>query len=73
MILAIRHFPDRKRPCLVLEDGNKGIVLGYLLDERKEKILNKAFSCKLFQIPTVHVPLSIDGLIKEFGKGGEGE
>ena len=25
--LVIRHFPDRKKPCLVIEQGNQGIVL----------------------------------------------
>ena len=43
MILAIRHFPDRKRPCIVLEEGNKAVVLGYLTDKEREKWLRKAF------------------------------
>lgn len=44
MILAIRHFPDRKRPCIVLEDehGCQALVLGYLTDEKREKWLRKA-------------------------------
>lgn len=42
MILAIRHFPDRKRPCIVLEEGNQGLVLGYLTDRKREKWLRMA-------------------------------
>ena len=44
MIIAIRHFPDRKRPCIVLEDeqGCQALVLGYLTDTRREKWLRKA-------------------------------
>ena len=42
MILAIRHFPDRKRPCIVLEEGNKAVVLGYLTNRKREKWLRMA-------------------------------
>ena len=44
MILAIRHFPDRKKPCIVLEeaDGCQAVVLGYLTDAKREKWLRKA-------------------------------
>lgn len=42
MILAIRHFPDRERPCIVLEDNNQGLVLGYLTDKKREKCLRMA-------------------------------
>ena len=42
MILAIRHFSDRKRPCIVLEEGNQGLVLGYLTDRKREKWLRMA-------------------------------
>lgn len=42
MRIAIRHFPDRKRPCIVLEEGNQGVVLGYLTDLKREKWLRKA-------------------------------
>ena len=42
MILAIRHFPDRKRPCIVLEEGNQALVLGYLTDRKREKWLRMA-------------------------------
>ena len=44
MILAIRHYPDRKRPCIVLEDeqGRQSLVLGYLINMEHEKLLRKA-------------------------------
>ena len=42
MILAIRHFPDRKKPCIVLEERNQGLVLGYLTDKKREKWLRMA-------------------------------
>lgn len=42
MLLAIRHFPDKKKPCIVLEEGNQALVLGYLTDAKREKWLRKA-------------------------------
>lgn len=42
MILAIRHFPDKKRPCIVLEENNQALVLGYLTDKKREKWLRMA-------------------------------
>lgn len=42
MLIAIRHFPDKKRPCIVLEEDNKALVLGYLTDAKREKWLRKA-------------------------------
>lgn len=42
MRLAIRHFPDKKKPCIVLEEGNKALVLGYLTDRKREKWLRMA-------------------------------
>jgi len=42
MLLAIRHFPDKKRPCIVLEENNQALVLGYLTDTKREKRLRMA-------------------------------
>lgn len=42
MILTIRHFPDKKRPCIVLEENNQALVLGYLTDQKREKWLRMA-------------------------------
>ena len=42
MLLAIRHFPDKKRPCIVLEENNQALVLGYLTDTKREKWLRMA-------------------------------
>lgn len=44
MILAIRHFPDKKRPCLVLEENNQAVVLGYLTNKKRERWLRRAFN-----------------------------
>lgn len=43
MILTIRHYSDRKRPCLVLEDNNQAVVLGYLTSKEREEWLRSAF------------------------------
>lgn len=42
MKLAIRHFPDRKKPVIVLEQGNQALILGYLTDSRRERWLREA-------------------------------
>lgn len=42
MLIAIRHFPDKKRPCIVLEENNQALVLGYLTNRKREKWLRKA-------------------------------
>jgi hypothetical protein len=42
MLIAIRHFPDKKRPCIVLEEDNQALVLGYLTDRKREKWLRMA-------------------------------
>lgn len=42
MVLAIRHFPDRKRPCITLEQGNEAIIIGTLTNAEREKALRKA-------------------------------
>lgn len=42
MLIAIRHFPDKKRPCIVLEEGNQALILGYLTDIKREEWLKKA-------------------------------
>ena len=44
MKLAIRHYPDRKNPCLVLEQNNVGVVIGHL-SKKGEKWLRQAFDC----------------------------
>ena len=51
MILAIRHYPDRKRPCIVLEERNRAIILGYLTDARREKWLREAFNMENSKFP----------------------
>jgi hypothetical protein len=48
--LVIRHFPDRKKPCLVLEQGNECIVIGTLRNGYCESLLREYFndSCGIY-------------------------
>ena len=46
MRLVIRHYPERKKPAIVLEQGNRAVILGYLTDKRREKWLNTALDAK---------------------------
>ena len=39
--LAIRHFLDRKKPCLMLEQGNQGIVIATIRNAESEALLNR--------------------------------
>lgn len=38
MRFAVRHFPDRKKPCLVFEKGNHGIVVATFRNEEMAKL-----------------------------------
>jgi len=69
MILAIRHFPDRKRPCIVLEEGNQAVVLGYLTDRKCEKWLRMALMREdEFQLATyVHSLYGLNEIIESEG------
>ena len=61
MLIAIRHFPDKKRPCIVLEDeqGCQALVLGYLTDIKREKWLRKAL---MMENTTGALSIRIDSL-----------
>ena len=71
MILAIRHFPDRKRPCIVLEEGNQCVVLGYLTDRKREHWLRKAFACAARTQWAIkfYCPFTLDEILDSTGKG----
>ena len=43
-MLAIRHFTDRKKPCLMLEQGNRGIVIATIRNAECEKLLREYFN-----------------------------
>ena len=47
---VIRHLPDRKKPCLMLEQGNQGIVIGTIRNAECEKLLREFFnnSCGVY-------------------------
>lgn len=40
--IVVRHFSDRKKPCLMLEEGNQGIVLGTFRNEEMVKLFKRA-------------------------------
>ena len=40
--IMVRHFPDRKKPCLMLEEGNQGIVLGTFRNEWTARLFKQA-------------------------------
>jgi len=42
MQIVIRHYPNRKKPCLVLEQGNQGIVLGTFRNTEMERLYTLA-------------------------------
>ena len=48
--LAIRHFSDRKKSCLILEQGNQGIVIATIRNAECEKLLREFFndSCGIY-------------------------
>lgn len=39
MIIAIRHFPDRKNPCLVVEEGNHGLIVANFKGEKHAQLV----------------------------------
>ncbi len=42
MQIVVRKYPDRKKPCLVLEQGNKGVVLANFRNEEMMKLYFEA-------------------------------
>lgn len=42
MQIVIRHYSDRKKPCLVLEQGNQGIVLASFRNAEMERLYTLA-------------------------------
>ena len=39
--MAVRHYPDRRKPCLVLEVGNQGLVIATFRNEQMAKAWKK--------------------------------
>ena len=39
--VVIRHYPDRKKPCLVIEQRNQGMVLATFRNEKCEEIYKR--------------------------------
>lgn len=42
MRIVVRKYPDRKKPCLVLEQGNQGIVLATFQNDKMMKLYFEA-------------------------------
>ena len=68
MQIVIRHFSDRKKPCLMLEQGNQGIVLATFRNVDMEKLYTLALGGKnVIQIN--YEKRSIDEMLKEVENG----
>lgn len=39
--VVVRHYPDRKKPCLVIEQGNQEMVLAIFQNEECEEIYKR--------------------------------
>ena len=39
--LVVRHYPDRKKPCLVIEQGNQGWILATFNNEKCEEVYKR--------------------------------
>ena len=50
VFIGVRHYPGRKKPCLVIERGNVGLVLGTFRNEEMtkefENAIKEMFDCK---------------------------
>ena len=42
--LVIRQFPDRKKPCICLEQGNQAIVIGTIRNAECEELWRRFFN-----------------------------
>jgi hypothetical protein len=42
IFIGVRHYTDRKKPCLVIERGNTGLVLGTFRNEEMTEEFEKA-------------------------------
>ena len=68
MQIVIRHFPDRKKPCLMLEQGNQGIVLATFRNVDMEKLYILALGGNNV-IQMNYEKRSIDEMLKEVENG----
>ncbi len=39
--VVVRHYPDKKKPCLVIEQGNQGMILATFQNEKCEEIYKR--------------------------------
>ena len=65
LYLAVRHYQDRRKPCLVLECGNQGLVLATFRNEKMAKAWKRALSCGVAIVFENNEIDSIDDLLEE--------
>ena len=67
MKIVIRHYPDRKKPCLVIEQGNQGIIIGTFRNEEMVRLYTEVLGGN--NIIKVSDNRSIDKLLQEVSDG----
>ena len=72
MKIVIRHFPDRKKPCLMLEQGNQGIILATFRNADMEKLYTLALGGNNV-IQMNYEKRSIDEMLKEVENDNKSE
>ena len=65
-IIAIRHYPDRKKASLVLEHGNQGIILATFRNEKMVKLLKEVIGRNVAL--SIDDERTIDELLKHIGE-----
>ena len=63
--MAVRHYADMKRPKLVLEIGNKGLVLATFRNEHAANIWKKVFNVNVALVFENDDIESIDDLLED--------
>lgn len=44
--IVVRHYPDRKKPCLVLEQGCQGVILATFKNSEMERLYTEVLGGK---------------------------
>ena len=64
MQICVRKFPERKKPCLVLEQNNQSIVLAVFRNEEMLRLYYEALGGRA-KLEILGEYRSIDDMIKE--------
>ena len=46
--ISVQHFPDKKKPCLMVIRDNIGVKIGTLIDKENEELFNEALEYLAF-------------------------